>query len=105
VMLPAGSHDLLLTNRALGFETVRKVEVQPGETANVRLTPDPSRLTITSNEPAEVWIDGGRVGDTPLNAAPITLGTHDIVVRRAAGGERRYNVTIGVSPFTLHVDF
>ena len=49
--------------------------------------------------------DGTRVGETPLNAVQVALGTHSIVVRRAAGGERRFTVTIGVTPFTLDVDF
>jgi len=52
-----------------------------------------------------VWLDGTRLGQTPLNAAPVALGIHDIVVKRAAGGERRYTVTIGAKPVILKVDF
>jgi len=105
VMLPAGVHDLRLTNRALGYETVARVEIKPGEAANVRLTPGPSHLTVTATEAAEVWVDGARVGDTPLTAAAVALGTHEVLVKRAAGGERRFTVTVGVNPFTLNVDF
>ena len=105
VMLPAGVHELRLTNSALDYETVARVEVKPGEAANVRLTPEPSRLTVTATEPADVWIDGARFGETPLNGVTVTLGTHEVVVKRAAGGERRFTVIIGVSPFTLNVEF
>jgi hypothetical protein len=105
IMLPPGIHQLRLTNAALGFDAVRQVEVRPGETATVRVTPEPSRLTVTATDTAEVWLDEARVGQTPLVAFPVPLGTHEVVVKRVAGGERRFTVRIGVKPFALHVDF
>ena len=105
VMLPAGMHQLRLTNQALGYDVTRQVEVKPGEATSLQLTPEPSTITVTATGAAEVWIDGVRAGETPLNAAPVQLGTHEILVRRAAGGERRFTVTIGVKPSTLNVEF
>lgn len=105
IMLPPGIHELRVTNRTLAYEAVRRVEVKPGETTSLRMTPEPSTLTVTASEAAGVWLDGARVGETPLTALPVPLGTHEIVVRRAKGGERRFAVTIGSSPFTLNVDF
>jgi hypothetical protein len=105
IMLPSGNHELRMTNRALAFEMVRQVEVKPGEGTTLRLIPPASTLTVTASDAAEVWLDGARLGETPLNGAPIALGTHELVVRRMAGGERRYTVTIGANPFTLNVDF
>jgi hypothetical protein len=105
VMLPPGTHELRLTNRALGYQVARKVEVKPGEGATVQVTPGPSTLTVTANEAAQVWIDGTRAGETPLNGTPVPLGTHDILVKSTTGSERRFTVTIGVSPYTLNVDF
>jgi PEGA domain-containing protein len=105
-MLPPGEHELRFTNRALGFEATRQVEVKPGEGTTIRLTPDPSRLSVTASEPAEVWVDGARAGETPLATIPISLGTHDVVVRKTAGGgERRVTITVGTAPYTLNVDF
>jgi hypothetical protein len=69
------------------------------------LTPNPSTLTVTASEAAEVWLDGTRVGDTPLSALPVPLGTHDLLVKRVTGGERRFPITIGANPFSLHVEF
>jgi len=40
-----------------------------------------------------------------LNAASVQLGSHEVIVRRAAGGERRFTITIGVKPFTLNAEF
>ena len=105
VLLPPGLHDLRVSNRTLGYEATWNVEIKPGETTNLRVTPGPSKLTVTSPEAAEVWVDGTKVGDTPLNAAPVPLGTHDVLVKRASGGERRYTITVGVKPFTLNADF
>jgi hypothetical protein len=105
VLLPPGLHDLRVSNRTLGYEATWNVEIKPGETTNLRVTPEPSKLTVTSPEAAEVWVDGTKVGDTPLNAAPIPLGTHDVLVKRASGGERRYTITVGAKPFTLNADF
>ena len=104
-MLAPGTHELRLSNRALGFQLARKVEVKPGEGATVRVTPSPSTLIVTANEAAQVWVDGSRVGETPLSGAPVQLGTHDILVKSTTGSERRYTVTIGVNPYTLNVAF
>jgi hypothetical protein len=105
IMLPAGAHQLRLTNRALGYDAVRAVDVKPGEATALQLAPDPSTLTVTAAEAAEVWLDGTRIGDAPVNAAPVPLGVHEVLVKRAAGGERRFTVTIGAKPFTLNVTF
>jgi len=105
VMLPPGDHELRVTNRTLAYESAHRIEVKPGEGTTLRVTPPPSTLTVTAAEAAEVWLDGARIGDTPMSGAPVPLGTHELVVRRAAGGERRYTVTIGAAPFTLNVDF
>lgn len=105
IMLPAGSHQLRLTNRALGYDAVRQVDVKPGETTPLQLAPEPSTLTVTAAEAAEVWLDGTRIGDAPVNAAPVPLGVHEVLVKRAAGGERRFTVTISAKPFTLNVTF
>ena len=105
VMLPPGRHTLRVANRTLAYDEVREVEMRPGETTSLTVTPSPSTMTVTSNEPAEVWLDGVQVGDTPVSARPVDLGTHEIVVRRAAGDSRRFTVTVTARPLTLNVDF
>jgi hypothetical protein len=105
VMLAPGIHELRLANKALGYEAVLQVDVKPGQSTPVRLTPPPSSLTVTAPEAAEVVVDGVRAGDTPLNGFAIALGTHDVVVRRGNGSGRRYTITIGVKPFTLNAEF
>ena len=104
ILLAPGVHDLRLGNAALNYVTVQHVEVKPGATTTLRVTPPSSKLTVTAAAASEVWLDGARVGETPLYSVPAPLGTHEIVVRRAGGVERRFTVTIGTSPFVLNAD-
>jgi len=105
VMLAPGRHNLRIVNRALAFDAVRQVEVKPGENTTLSIPPPQSTIAVTANEAAEVLVDGARAGNTPLDGFAVDVGTREIVVRRAAGGERRYTVTVTTKPFALTVDF
>jgi len=104
ILLPPGAHDLRLANRSLDFVTTQQVEVKPGTTTTVRVTPPASTLTVTAADPSEVWLDGARLGNTPLTAATVPLGTHDVVVRRAGAADRRFTITVGTGPVVLNAD-
>lgn len=105
IMLSAGKHNLKLTNRALGFDETRSVELTPGQRLTISLTPPQSTISVTATEAAEVWLDNFKLGNTPLTDSPATLGTHELIVRRATGGERRFTITVTVKPYSLFVDF
>ncbi len=105
IMLPAGRHELHVMNRALAYDTVHRVEVTPGETVTISIGPPTSTMTINASTPADVWIDGVHAGATPLVGRQVTVGTHDIVVRRGDGDERHAVVTVTVKPFAMDVDF
>src|SRR4029453_1165482 len=102
IMLPPGPHELRLVNRRLAYDQVHRVEVKPGEAAAPTIPSPRSPVTITAWEPAEVWIDGVRAGDTPLTDAPVDVGTREIVVRRAsAGGGGKGTPTVPTSRYSL----
>ena len=105
VMLPPGRHQVRIVNKALAYDVAHQVELKPGEVTHLTITPAPSSLTLTASETVSVWLDGERLGETPLNSVPVALGTHDLLVRRAAGGERRLTITVTANPFALHIDF
>jgi hypothetical protein len=106
VMLPPGSHELRLENRALGYSETRRVQIEPGKTTSLSLVPSPSTLTVTSSSPATVLIDGAQAGETPLIDHPVPLGTRDIVVRSATGQERRFTRRVTATPpVRIDVDF
>jgi hypothetical protein len=102
-MLPAGRHRLRFQNRSLGYDEVRTVQIKPTETTTLNLTPQ-TTIGVTSNEPAEVLIDGAVVGGTPLKGHRIALGTHTVIVR-AAGGVRQVSVDATSKPVQLEIDF
>ena len=104
-MLAPGVHELRFENRLFGYSDVKRVEVQPGQTASLSLVPSPSRLTVIADLPATVIVDGQQVGETPLTNHPIALGTRDIIVRNAAGEERQFTRTVTVTPVSIDVKF
>ncbi len=55
---------------------------------------------------AEVWLDGQKLGDTPLAGTPVPLGLREFVFKNPQFGERKVSATIKAganSPVT--VDF
>jgi hypothetical protein len=105
ILLSPGPHDLQVDNGPLGYRDTQRVDVKPGETTRISIVPPPSKLTVTSTLPAEVLIDGERVGETPLTDHPVALGTRDIVVRNAPGTERLVTITVTVKPVQVDIDF
>jgi hypothetical protein len=105
VMLPAGDHDVEILNEALGFRAVRKMRVAPGKTATTRIELPNGSLSLNAQPWAEVWIDGERVGDTPIGNLQRPIGTHQVVFRHPELGERRESVVITTrQPARLGVD-
>jgi hypothetical protein len=105
ILLPPGGHTLRFENSRFGFQETRSVEIKPGAITSISIAPAPSALTINASLPAEVLVDGQRVGETPLVDSPVTLGTHLITVRSITGAERRFTVTATAQPVQLDVDF
>ncbi len=105
IMLPAGPHDLRFVSRLLGFEETRHVDLKPGDRVSISIKPAQTSISVTASEPAEIWIDGVRLGEAPIASAPVDLGTHELVARRLAGGERRMTIRATVRPVSIVVDF
>ena len=103
VMLSPGPHELRFENRALGYQEVRRVEVQPGITTPLSIVAPRSTLTLTTSAPAEVLIDGVSAGQTPLTGFSVELGTRDVQLKSAAG-DRRFSLAVTVKPVVLDVD-
>ena len=105
LMLTPGRHELRLANNAVGYTESKIVEVRPGEVTAVTIAIPRTPVTVTASSAAEVWIDGVRVGDTPLVAVPVEVGTREFVVKSPTLGERRMTTTITVRPSRIEVDF
>lgn len=89
IMLPGGEHDLELVSDAVGYRATRKVKIAAGQTASLALDLPKTPVSINAVPWAEVFVDGTRLGETPLANVSIAPGPHEIVFRHPQMGERR----------------
>jgi hypothetical protein len=94
VMLPAGEHEIVMTNDSLGFSRTQRVNVTAGRTSEVRVTPPNGALSINAVPWAEVWINGERLGETPLANVARPIGSYRVTLRHPQFGERQTTVTV-----------
>ncbi len=106
ILLPPGPHEVELVNEALAVRLQRAVEIQPGALTRLAVEPPPGVVALESTPSAEVWIDGRKVGETPLAGVAVPLGTREIVFRHPVLGERREVVTVtAAAPVRVAVSF
>jgi hypothetical protein len=105
IMLASGRHDLELVNDTLGFRSSRTVQVPPGKVAIIAVDLPRGVVNLNASPWAEVWIDGQRVGETPIGNLSVAIGPHEVVFRNPQLGEKRHaiSVTLG-APIRLSVD-
>ena len=104
ILLPPGRHVLTVTNRQLGYSSTHTVEVEAGEETPLNLTPT-GRVNVNAQPWAEVWIDGTRIGETPIANLEVPLGTREFIFKHPQHGERRVTTNITANPSVLSVDF
>lgn len=105
IMVPVGRHDLEIVNDALGYRTTKTVNVSPGQTANIRLDLPRAPMALNAVPWAEVWVDGQRVGETPIGSVQVSIGPHEVVFRHPELGERRVVTTVTLAgPAKVSVD-
>jgi hypothetical protein len=94
IMLPVGEHELELVSDPIGFRAFRSVRISPGQTTAISVDLPRAALSINAVPWAEVFIDGARIGETPLGNILQTLGPHEIVFRHPQLGERRMTTVV-----------
>jgi hypothetical protein len=105
LMLQAGDHTIDIVNEALGFRLTRKVRIAAGKTAAIAIDLPNGTLHINAQPWAEVWLDGERVGETPIGNLQRPIGTHQVLFRHPELGERRETVVVtAAQPVRLGVD-
>ena len=105
IMMLAGRHDLRLANKEVGFETTRAVQVAPGRTSTVKIDLPNGMLFVNAVPWAEVFVDGVKIGETPIANHQLPVGSHDIVLRNPRFAEQRRTVLISLTaPARLGVD-
>jgi hypothetical protein len=96
VMLPSGEHDVVISNESLGYSVSRRVAVVAGRTSELHVAAPNGRLNINAQPWAEVWLNGERVGTTPIANLSWPIGTHNVVLRHPQLGERGATLTVSL---------
>jgi hypothetical protein len=105
IMVPVGRHDLEIVNEALGYKASKVVNVSPGGVATVKLDMPKAAVALNAVPWAEAWVDGERIGETPIGSVSLSIGPHEVVFRHPELGEKRVvtTVTLG-TPAKVTVD-
>jgi hypothetical protein len=104
-MVSAGRHEITIVNDALGYRATRVLQVPPGKVAPFTVELPKGTIALNAVPWAEVWIDGVKVGDTPIGNLSVAIGNHDVVFRHPELGEQRHTATVTLaSAARLSVD-
>jgi len=105
IMVATGRHELDIVNEALGFRTTRVVTVAPGQVSAIKVEWPNGAMSVNAQPWAEVWIDGERVGETPIGNVAVPIGPHEVLFRHPELGEHIVRTTVTLnSPTRLSVD-
>ena len=105
IMVPAGRHDIEIVNLPLGYRVVRSVQVVAGKVSAIAVDLPQQRISLNAVPWAEVWIDGEKVGETPIGDMSVSVGPHEVLFRHPEFGEQRHAITVtATAPARLSVD-
>jgi hypothetical protein len=105
LLLPPGQHVLDFVSDELGFRAQRTVTVKPGAATELAIDLPAVTLSVNAQPWAEVFVDGERVGETPIGTLSRPVGRHEILLRHPELGERRRMVTLTTNgPNRISVD-
>ncbi len=105
LMLTPGPHTLTFSSTDMGYKTTQDVVILPGEEKSVSLIPT-GELNANATPWAEVWMNDKKVGETPIAALRVPLGTHEVVFKNPTFTDRKVTVTVrATAPAIAFVDF
>lgn len=105
VSLSSGRHVLTLRNDALAFQTTRTVQVSPDGVTTATIAVPNGLVSVNASPWAEVWLDGARVGETPVGNLSVPIGPHEVLLRHPELGEQHRQIAVSATGVTrLSVD-
>ena len=105
LMVTAGHHELEIVNPLLGYKVTRTVQVLAGKTAPIKVDLPNGVVNLNASPWAEVFIDGQRVGETPIGNLSVPIGPHEVVFKNPQLGEKRHAISVSLAaPIRLSVD-
>jgi hypothetical protein len=106
VLVRPGRHNLEFANKELGLKLRQFIDVAPGQVLTVPLEIPTGMMNVYADLAADVFVDGKKVGETPLSSLQLPLGPHDVVLNHPKYGDVRYSVRVTLAaPVHLRVTF
>jgi hypothetical protein len=94
ILLEPGRHTLDLVNDTLGYTSRQVVDVVPGKIVPIAVKFPNGTLNINALPWAEVFVDGERIGETPIGNLAVRVGSHEITFRHPELGEVKRTVEV-----------
>ncbi len=105
IQVAVGRHTLDIRREDLGYQSVQVVDVKPGRPSRIEPSLPSGVANLNATPWAEVWIDGRKVGETPLGHVQLTIGPHEVQFRHPElGDQTRTLVVTTASVALLNVD-
>ena len=105
LMVSAGRHEIEIVNDVIGYRTTRTVQVSAGRVTPVKVEFPKGTIALNAVPWAEVWVDGEKIGETPIGNLSLSLGPHEVVFRHPELGEQRHAALVTLkTPARLSVD-
>ena len=105
LMMEPGRHELKLVSDRLGFRTTHVLEVEPGGVTAYTVPLPTGTVRFEGADGAEVWIEGERVGVTPLGTVRVPIGAREVRMRFPGGAEAHEVVDVAVTdPTVITID-
>jgi hypothetical protein len=103
--LAPGRYLLEIVSDTLAFRTEARVEVVAGRNSRLPVALPKGTVHLNAAPWAEVWVDGTKVGETPIGNLSLPIGPHEIVFKHPELGEQLHAATVTASaPLRLSVD-
>ena len=105
IMVAAGSHQIDIVNKALGYRVTRTVQVTPNKAVAIPIKLPTGSMAVNAVPWANVFLDGVDMGETPIGNLSATIGSHELVFRHPDLGEQRRTVTVTLAaPLRVSAD-
>jgi hypothetical protein len=101
IQLSVGRHTLEIGSDEFGYQTVQVVDVKPGRSQRVEPSLPSGVANLNATPWAEVWIDGRKVGETPLGHVQLTIGPHEVQFRHPELGEQTRTLVVTTGSVAL----
>jgi serine/threonine-protein kinase len=93
-VLESGTHLVELVNQRYNYRGQASLTIAPGEITSHTVSLPSGMVRVETTPGAEVWIEGERIGEAPLDDVPVPIGTREVLVRNVDRRERRVPVEV-----------